>query len=208
MTQADDDRDLYIRLLDEQRLRSQAAEQLIGAGLTYPSLESAALQLRFMLELVPLGALIANRDCVEPVAYAFARNDPVEAKNLVKRVNPDYWPFAADPDIGRRGAHEAPHTFTGIRDGFVREEDWASEWGYLSSLLHAGNPYRDRPHLEATRDRLLGLLERIRCLECHVLLLPGHDLALVGFLETESGGAGVITMERKKKRSQSRANQV
>jgi hypothetical protein len=45
---------------------------------------------------------------------------------------------------------------------------------------------------------LLGLLERIRCLlKCHVLLLPRHGLALVGFLETESGGAGVITMERK-----------
>jgi hypothetical protein len=43
MTQADDDRELYMRLLDEQRLRSQAAEGLIGAELTYPNLESAAL---------------------------------------------------------------------------------------------------------------------------------------------------------------------
>ena len=56
MTQADDDRDLYIRALDEQRLRSQDAERLIGAGPSYPNLESAALQLRFMLELIPLGA--------------------------------------------------------------------------------------------------------------------------------------------------------
>jgi hypothetical protein len=71
--------------------------------------------------------------------------------------------------------------------------------GYLSSLLHAGNLYRDRPELETARDRLIGLLERIRrLLKCHVLLLPGHDLALVGFLETESGGAGVLTMQRKK----------
>ena len=43
MTQADGDRELYMRLLDEQRLRSHAAERLIGAELTHPNLESAAL---------------------------------------------------------------------------------------------------------------------------------------------------------------------
>jgi hypothetical protein len=201
VTQAEDDRDLYIRLLDEQRLRSQAAQWLIESGLTYPNLESAALQMRFMLELVPLGALVANREWIEPVATAFARKDPGEAKKLVKRVNPDYWPFAGDVEAGKRLAGKARHTFTGIREGVLREQDWAPEWGYLSGLLHAGNPYRDRPDLETTRDRLIGLLERIRrLLKCHVLLLPGHDLALVGFLETESGGAGVMTLERKNAR--------
>jgi hypothetical protein len=121
--------------------------------------------------------------------------DPVEAKKLVKRVNPDYWPFAADPEVGQHGADGAQHTFTGIREGVIREEDWASEWGYVSSLLHARNPYGDRPDLEATQERLLGLLGRSRrLLKCHVPLLPGHDLALVGFLETQTGGAGVLTM--------------
>jgi hypothetical protein len=59
-----------------------------------------------MLELIPLGALIANRDWVEPVVSAFSRKDPVEAKRLVKRVNPDYWPFPGNPEVGPPGVQK------------------------------------------------------------------------------------------------------
>jgi hypothetical protein len=50
------------------------------------------------------------------------------AKKLGKSVNPDYWPFPADVEGGKRLAGKAQHTLLGIRRGVLREQDWASEW--------------------------------------------------------------------------------
>jgi hypothetical protein len=174
-----DELERYAAVLDQQRIRSNSATIVLNGGLTYPNLESAALQMRFMLELVPLGALVANRDWVEPVASAFARKDPGEAAKLVKRVNPDYWPIPArevpNPSPGQERLLE------GLQEGFVTESEWQAEWGYLSSLLHARNPFGEEPDLTPTRDRLLALHERIiRLLALHVLPLPDRNTAVLG----------------------------
>jgi len=197
-TLSEADRLLYAEVLKEQRLRGQLAEQLLAGG-TYPNTESAALQLRFILELIPLAALIANRDWVEPVAAAFDRKDPTEARKLVKRVNPEYWPVPGERTSyvrdapGQRGRHE----FVGIHDGFLTESEWAAEWGYVSSLLHARNPYSGAYDLDEARTRLTELLARIRrLLACHLLLLPAHNISLVGLLETDEGESAVLLLGR------------
>jgi hypothetical protein len=192
------DRLLYVEVLKQQRLRGEVAKQFLAAA-TYPNVESAALQLRFILELIPLAALIANREWVEPVAAAFDRKDPMEARKLVKRANPEYWPVPGErtsyvrdgPD--QRGRHE----FVGIRDGFLTESEWASEWGYVSRWLHARNPYRAAHDLDDERIRLTDLLARIRrLLACHLLLLPAHNVALIGLLETAEGESAVLLLGR------------
>jgi hypothetical protein len=190
-----DDLELYASVLDQQRIRSNSATIVLNGGLTYPNLESAALQMRFMLELVPLGALVANRDWVEPVASAFARKDPGEAAKLVKRVNPEYWPRPArelpNPGSGQERRLE------GLQDGFVNEDEWQSEWGYLSGLLHARNPFGVEPDLTPTRDRLPALHRRIiRLLALHVLPLPDRTTAVLGVLEGQDGKAQVHNLGR------------
>lgn len=114
---AEDDRALYANLLKQQKLRSGVAEILLGAEQSLPNIESAALQLRFVLELIPLAALIANRDWVEPVSAAFDRKDPMDARKLVKRINPEYWPV---PGVRESYQRSAPGERGGIpSSGFV-----------------------------------------------------------------------------------------
>jgi hypothetical protein len=193
MTEEPNDRQVYASVLDEQRIRCEHADWFLSGGNSYINLESAALQLRQTLELIPLGALVANRDWVEAVASAFDRKAPGEAKKLMERVNPDYWPMPGAPVAG-------PNTelgFERIADGFVTEDEWPSEWGYVSSLLHARNPFKGHPGQEAAHEHLTQLHARLRrLLDYHVLTLPAQDVAWIGILRDDSGQSRVLTLVR------------
>jgi hypothetical protein len=191
--EAKSDEELYARVLDEQKLRSDSAKWFLDGGDTYINLESAALQLRQMLELIPLGALVANRDWVEPVASAFAKKKPGEAKGLVERVNPEYWP---KPGLVKRD-DKGLYTMHALDDGYVTESEWADEWGWVSGLLHARNPYKGHPdqvdahqHLRTLHARLLRLLAQ------HVLALPDQDRLLIGTLQSANGSSSVASLSR------------
>lgn len=67
----------------------------------------------------------------------------------------------------------------------------------MSSLLHARNPYRESYDLGEAHAHLKELLERIRkLLACHLLLLPSHDVSLMGFLEMSDGESAVFSLSR------------
>jgi hypothetical protein len=94
-----------------------------------------------------------------------------------------------------RGRPEHELGFERITDGFVTEGEWPSEWSYVSSLLHARNPFKGHPAQDATHERLAQLHARLRrLLDYHVLTLPPHDVAWIGILCDDSGQSQVVTL--------------
>src|SRR2546421_11407314 len=92
------------------------------------------------LEHLVLSTLVAIRPGTAAVIEAFAKKNAGEARALVKRMNPKYWPIPFDK--------QAPHspedvmwTMTEPVEPYLREEEWSRAYGYCSSLLHAPNPY-------------------------------------------------------------------
>jgi hypothetical protein len=136
---ADDDIRLYASVLEEIKIRTSVAAEVAALPQSIPRYESIALQLRMNIELIVLGSLTTHRRDVEQVSTAFGNKGADEAAKLMKRINADYGPR---PVTQEPADPPARHDLQEVQRGFLREEGWRREWGYLSSLLHAQNPYR------------------------------------------------------------------
>jgi hypothetical protein len=183
------DMDLYARVLEQIRHRGEHIAVTLAGQPTYPNAEFAALQMRQTLELIPMLGLLTHRELIEDVASAYKRKSPQEAAKLVSQVNPDYWPVPVRQILTPEGPGRARHE--AIEDGFVREDEWIREWGWLSSLLHARNPYVGEPELGPTWERLRVLHDRIvRLLNAHEIQLPPDARGMVfGLVLGEDGHA-------------------
>ncbi len=187
MADIDADLSLYADVLEQIRRRGDAAREFLSPPISYPRVESAALQVRFMLELIPLGSLIAHLDLVAQVASAYSRKKPDEAAKLVKQVNPDYWP---KPIVHIGTPEGEPDRWEDVTEPFVAEGEWQAEWGYLSSLLHARNPFSPLPDLNEAHGRVAGIYRRLVVLiNLHQIRLPDAGVLVIGQILSDDGHA-------------------
>lgn len=157
-------------------------------------LEAAALQMRKTLELIVLGSLVTNRQAVEQVSTAFHRRDADGARKLVRQVNPRYWP------VPTRQIEEGEGRFRleDVSEGFLREEEWGREYGFLSELLHAENPFKDESPMGPQFERIEGLMQRTKALlNHHWIYLADEEVAVVAMMQTrETGDVQVVRFDR------------
>lgn len=134
---AETDRKLYLGILEEIYRRIEQARIFIQRGATQPAIESSALQLRIVIELIVMASLVTNKAKVEEITTALAKKRVDEARKLVRSANPDYWPKADR-------AHDEPGKIRQLLpvEGALTEDRWLREWGMLSELLHARNRLR------------------------------------------------------------------
>ncbi len=134
----------YCDLMEEIKLRMNVIDFFIlGKGHALyppPTLESACLQLRKILELVAFGSLVANKDAYTAVyAKASKKWNAGDLLNELEQVNPDFYPV---PVI------EGPSKIPGVvaehkkRDGdFLTKFDFAEVYGRCGVMAHAANPF-------------------------------------------------------------------
>jgi hypothetical protein len=105
-----------------------------------PTLESACLQLRKILELIAFGSLVANKDAYTAV-YAKASKKWAAGDILkeLEQINADFYPV---PII------EIPSNIPGLvaemkkREGdFLAKSDFAEVYGRCGVMAHAANPF-------------------------------------------------------------------
>lgn len=186
---------LYAEALDKIRARGDVARDMLTPPRTYQRLEAAALQMRLILETIPLAALVTHQEHVQEVAAAFARKGPREAAKLVERVNPDYWPKPVRQVPTPEGP--ARDRLDTIDDGFLTRAEWQQTWGWLSSVLHARNPFKGEPDIDALAAELEDVLSRITTLlSLHWLDLPDGADPLLGMIMAEDGRAHVYEFKR------------
>jgi hypothetical protein len=184
MSIQEEDRLRYENILREIRGRTEFATSLLqiannsrplGATLGLPAvlqIESAAVHIRKILELIVFGSLVTNRREVESVARAFREADVDDARKLAKRVNSNYWPTplapfepVALPEIARQRPLEGAE--------YLREADWGRAYGDSSAVLHAANPYAPTRDMETVLDALRNWTKKI------IALLNHHQVTLV-----------------------------
>jgi len=176
------DRNLYVRLLTEIRWRVGVGFRMCEPPFSPDRIESAAVQLREVLELIVFGSVVNNRAAIETIATAFANSDVKQARKLAKRANPKYWPQG----LTRLGAPEA------LRPDQLAENEWGRAYGFASDLLHAHSPYLPPidyvakvPELEQWFRKIIALLE------FHRITLPNKTYSLRG--EMSPNGVWVFT---------------
>src|ERR1700735_4844370 len=90
------DVNLYADVLQQIKVRLDEADLLLASCPTDWSaelvLERAALHLRKVIELVVLSTLVTNRADLESVREKLHKQNANDARKLIRRVNPHYWP--------------------------------------------------------------------------------------------------------------------
>jgi hypothetical protein len=158
----------YCGLMEEVKLRVNVIDFFIsGKGHALyppPTLESACLQLRKILELVAFGSLVANKDAYTAVYGKFSKK--WDAGDLLKelgQVNPYFYPF---PIIEVPSTHPPAVVDLVPREGgFLTESNFAEVYGRCGVMAHAANPYGEgidyayyRQQLPLWRTQVMNLL--------------------------------------------------
>lgn len=180
----------YCGLMEEIKLRISVIDFFIGgkghALYVPPTLESACLQLRKILELVAFGSLVANKDAYTAV-YAKA-SKKWDASNLLKeleQINTDFYPV---PIIEMPSDIPGTVTKHKKREGdFLTKSDFAEVYGRCGVMAHAANPFgkgidyaRYQQELPFWRNKVVNLLS---IHEIRLVNTPG--LYLIHMLENQ-----------------------
>jgi hypothetical protein len=134
----------YCGLMEEVKLRVNVIDFFIsGKGHALyppPTLESACLQLRKILELVAFGSLVANKDVYTAVYANFSKKwDAGDLLKELRQVNPDFYPL---PIIEVPSKHPPAVVDLEKRERDVLAElDFVEVYGRCGVMAHAANPY-------------------------------------------------------------------
>ena len=192
------DVNLYADVLQQIKVRLDGADQLLVACSTDWSaelvLEHAALHLRKVVELVVLSTLVTNRAELERVSDKLYKQDAGEARKLIRRVNPDYWPEPIRTTlIGPGGIFE----MLAVTDDYLLEDEWGKAFGWTSNILHARNPLDNPFDMHGSRERLEVLARKVRTLLTeHRVHLLGGDTTVLGKLDRGDGVVSTGLFER------------
>lgn len=168
--------------------RIHQAQAALAFGVTERLVEVAALDLRKALEGLLLSSLVTHLDSLQPIKKALGRHKPSDARRLVERLNPDWWPNPQNLSAGGPAEARVDWTIAGHHDDdFMTPDEWGKAFGSTSEALHQANPFaKPRPpaemHAELTRiaDRLH------RLLRAHTVSI-GVDGVLIAVFQTSRG---------------------
>ena len=188
------DMEAYQDVLQEMAERLEVADGFLAGVGTKFDLESAALQLRLVSELMVLGSLITNREAISCVSSVLKLQDePNKTRAAARKANPDYWPRAVE----HRHEKDREFSITPATETVINEADWGPEFGFVSELLHAHLPQRPPRDLQADAERLQGLSTRIKALlKVHVIVLVGAQHAFVGRVDMDKREVEVAILQR------------
>lgn len=147
----------YCELMEEVKLRMNVFDFFLtgkGHALYAPTtVESVALQLRKILELIAFGSLVANKESYSAAYEKFASN--WNARLMLRdleRINPDFYPKpvveapSSDPRVLHQLKDRQPDYLT--KDEFERAYD------KCGAIMHADNPYGSRVEVKYYLEKL------------------------------------------------------
>lgn len=146
-----------------------AAHELAGPKVDFANLIHAAAHLRLVLERVVTASFAASHVLFNQASRDVgAAKDFGEMRKSLKRLNPNYWPSAFG-EVEHNGV-----AGLGVRTGIgVAETEVGRQFGLVSTLLHAPNPFKkDKIPPEDTFDQLKLLTAKLQ------EMLPWHIVQL------------------------------
>ena len=179
-TPPDPDIEKYCGLMEEVKLRLAVVDYFSsGQGHALyqpPTIESACLQFRKILELIAFGSLVANAEAYTAVYSKVSKGwHAAELLKELERAHPQFYPV---PVI------EVPSDVPGTilqhkkrEDDYLTKDDFSEIYGRCGVMAHAANPYGKgidyayyQKMVPAWRTQVVNLLNNH---ELHLLNRPG-----------------------------------
>ena len=169
------DTEPYKKAMEEIKLRADVIKACLDGRAKLsgpPRIESAALQLRMIFELIALASLAANKELFAKQSQRFEKHWHPSAiiKNLEK-INPNFYPepiSVSEPDsLGIR-------THDRSLSGYLTKEELVEAHGKLGNILHSRNPFAKKIDYEQYAKQIILLTNKV------VALLATHQIRLLG----------------------------
>lgn len=138
-------RQKYVACMEEIKKRTSVVTAFvrgeINSKYVVTTAESAALQLRIILELIALSSLVANQEQYRKHRENFQKD--WNAKRIVEtleKANPSFYPVPTKQRLVSDGHYDNPE----IKSGYLRKEEFITLYDKCSTVLHATNPFSER----------------------------------------------------------------
>ena len=151
-----------------------AAAELEGPQIDFASLIHAAAHLRLVLERVITASFVASYELFKKAQQNIeTAKDFGEMRKRVRSLNQHYWPSAFGPV-----EHDGKNMMGVLKDVGLDESEVGRNFGTVSRLLHAPNPFRQKE--SSPDDDLMKLQELVEGLQ---KLLNFHVVQMAGSCE-------------------------
>lgn len=198
-----DDFDLYCNLMDEVKKRTTVIQGFLDGKINaiYPAttIESAALQLRKIMELIALGSLVVNKEEYANNYEKFAHHYHAE-KILrdIEKINPGFYPKPIKEVPSKRAGVKMD--ITNVGNGFLTRNDFVSTYNALGEILHAKNPFALQTDYARFEDLIKEAIGKtIVLLKTHEVQLLNGNLLLVHMEEARDKRVHAYVFESEEK---------
>ena len=171
------DLELYCALMGEVKMRVHAVLEVLkghrSTSFQNTNIEFMCLQIRKILELISMGALVVNQDEFQAVGQRSSQYRNARLRHQdIERLHPGFYPIPVN---------EVPSKEEGIvndlqdkTSGFLTREDFVTIYEKCGKILHAYNPFGSRYDYDFYKSKIKEWLTLImELLSVHLINIKG-----------------------------------
>ncbi len=198
------DKQAYLTIMEEIVFRTDVIEELISKKInmkyTGIQIESMALQVRMITELIALGSLAANKPLFEENLKKFKKlYHPKDILRDIEKLNPKFYP---EPIVEIQAKDDSRiGEFVPLKSGFMKRDELIKAHGQCGDMLHAKNPYGkgiDYSDYDRYEAMMINWVTRIKTLLNFHLIRPldQNQIYKVWMLDKETRRPRMQTFQR------------
>ena len=135
----------YIACMEEIKKRTSVVTAFVRREINSKYLittaESAALQLRKILELIALSSLVANHEHYGKQRANFRKDwNAKRILDTLAKVNPKFYPVPTRQVPISEGLYDTPS----VKSGYLTKEEFIELYDRCSMMLHSTNPFSEQ----------------------------------------------------------------
>ncbi len=135
----------YLSCMEEIKKRTSVVTGFVRGEINsiylVTTAESAALQIRKILELIALSSLVANHEQYSKQRTNFRKDwNAKRILGALEKVNPKFYPVPTRQVPISEGRYDTPN----VESGFLTKEDFIELYDQCSAILHSTNPFSEQ----------------------------------------------------------------
>ena len=175
----------YGDLMVEIKNRTSSALNMLGRDdqpVSVVNLESAALQIRKVIECTMHASVVVNIDKISNDLTKEWNANKLMAR--VEKINPNYYPQPVKLEINKGVKAWVPD------EGFISKADFKTLYNKIGELAHAKSPFNNKKvDVQTAKQEMISALRQlIKLLNHHFVPLPDGKSRIVCVMEDGKGG--------------------
>lgn len=180
--------EMYLNNMTEIKKRHEVILAILNhratTSIKITDIETIALQIRKILELIALGSLVLNKEKYSEMHKNFTSQ--WNAKYILKdieRINPSFYPKPVD-EVPVEYQSRIINDLQEKKDGFLTKDEFIELYDKLGGLLHTNNPFVKKDNVGEFEKNIVGVLNKIKnLLNSHLIKIYEGEFYLIHMQE-------------------------